>query len=150
MIFDVLKELTKIEGATVLDLCAGSGSLGLECISLGAGFVYFVEENVQTAGNLANTIAKWEVDNAKVLRLNINYLPEARIKADIIFLDPPFGHDCAARIIDRLLKKGWTKEETILVLRVDAEFKSDLKLLQYKKTGISHTYFYKIGEPCPQ
>lgn len=146
LIFDVLSNIVEIPGSIVLDLCAGSGSFGLECASRGAEYVYFVEENVATASNLRQTLALWKVDNAKVIRLNVNYLPEAQVKSDLIFLDPPFGHKYVAQIVKRLVDKGWTHKNTIILIRVDYSLELPLRLLYYKKTGISHMYFYRIGE----
>ena len=62
-IFDLLGDIT---GMTILDLCAGSGSLGIESLSLGADFVYFFEENKDTALNLMNTLKNLDITNAKV------------------------------------------------------------------------------------
>ena len=54
MLFSILGE--KVEGATVLDLFSGCGSLGLEALSRGAAQVVFVEKNIRAVETLRRNI----------------------------------------------------------------------------------------------
>jgi len=145
-IFDILQHHYAIEGAIVLDICAGSGSLGLEALSRGASYCYFVEENHQTAANLQNTLQSWGVDNAKILVLNALYLPVAQVKVDIVFMDPPFGHGNLTKIMNRIVKKGWIDGETILIARTEEVIQPDpaWQQLSHNRIGISNIYFLKL------
>jgi 16S rRNA (guanine966-N2)-methyltransferase len=92
-----------LEGATVLDLFAGSGALGFEALSRGAESVVFVER--------ARGALKAMRDNAELL----GAVPEveiwsgdamdyvSRLKAesfDLALADPPYGKGFAARLIE--------------------------------------------------
>ncbi len=85
-----------IEGATVLDLFSGSGSLGIEALSRGAKKAILVDKSVESVDiireNLNNTKLN---DFAKVLnneyKQAINLLVSHNEKFDLIFLDPPYN-----------------------------------------------------------
>jgi 16S rRNA (guanine966-N2)-methyltransferase len=136
-------DLISVTDLKVLDLCAGSGSLGLEAISRGADEVFFFEEKWETAQNLINTLKMWQINNGYVVISNAEYLPQAKVKVDLIFLDPPFGHNNLERIAARIIQKGWTHKNTILVLRTDHKpTKIDgWQLYNLRKSGVSYVGF---------
>ena len=81
-----------IEGRRVLDLFAGTGQLGVECLSRGAALAVFVdrrEDAVRLVGeNLDLTGLR---DRARVVRGDaLEYLPTCGEKFDLVFLDPPY------------------------------------------------------------
>lgn len=91
-LFSVLYE--RLAGATVLDLFAGAGSLGIEALSRGASSALFVEPNRHHLNVLKNNLAfvdepneVWTTSAAQALR---RIEKEARC-FDLIFLDPPYG-----------------------------------------------------------
>ena len=84
-----------IHGAHCLDLFAGTGALGLEALSRGAGSAVFVERSSVAARQLEKNIAELGAITATVrIQSACDYLrsaPEARF--DLVFLDPPFAAD---------------------------------------------------------
>lgn len=91
-IFSMIMEW--IPGATVLDLFAGSGALGLEALSRGAEKCYFCESNRQHAKILLSNIENCKAEEYSVVK-NMNFesvlLEIADVeKFDIVFLDPPY------------------------------------------------------------
>ena len=140
-IFDLLGDIT---GMTILDLCAGSGSLGIESLSLGADFVYFFEENKDTALNLMNTLKNLDITNAKVSICNVEYLPRAKVKADIIFFDPPFGHSYVEKVCKRLVSKEWVHDCTQLLVRTNYKQTEveGWRMWKLRKIGSSFVHFY--------
>jgi len=147
-IFDILVD---VSGQTVLDLCAGSGSFGIEAISRGASYAYFVEENIETLRNLVQNLQNLSIFNAKVMRVNVNFLPSAHKPVDLIFFDPPFGHTYIENVTVRLLKKGWTHSETLLVLRTDHEIAEILgwTRIDLREIGVSWVHFYRASVAIP-
>jgi 16S rRNA (guanine966-N2)-methyltransferase len=91
-----------LEGARVLDLYAGSGALGLEALSRGAGSTDFVEISPPALQALQANIAALGVgDRARVHRAEALRFAE-RLGAgafDIALADPPYGRDDAARLV---------------------------------------------------
>jgi 16S rRNA (guanine966-N2)-methyltransferase len=93
-VFDVLSPL--IEGAIVYDCFAGTGSMGLECLSRGSREVHFFEADRSAIVRLKKNIAALRVENAsKVIDGDLfrwfNTPPRATVaQADLVFLDPPY------------------------------------------------------------
>src|SRR5699024_11993053 len=82
----------RIQGARCLDLFAGTGALGLEALSRGAGHVTFVERDATTAGSLRQALTALDGHAAAVIHgdaLNTAVFPQTSY--DVIFVDPPFG-----------------------------------------------------------
>jgi 16S rRNA (guanine966-N2)-methyltransferase len=79
-----------IEGATCLDLYAGTGALGIEALSRGAATVDFVETDSGLVSLLRANLDRLK-QNAQVHRHDaMQFLGTSRARYDIIFLDPPF------------------------------------------------------------
>ena len=94
-----------LAGASCVDLFAGSGALGLEAASRGAGRVVLVERSIPTARALASQCRDWAAETVTVHRADaLQWLAESLDCADIVFLDPPFGEgllEAAWRLISR-------------------------------------------------
>ncbi len=92
--------LGSLEGARVLDLCAGSGALGLEALSRGAAEAVFVERSAQTAATLRRNIEQLGMaPRSRVLRADLQSAL-ARLggggggaRFDLVLLDPPYQAD---------------------------------------------------------
>jgi 16S rRNA (guanine966-N2)-methyltransferase len=88
--------LGPLEGATVLDLFAGSGALGIEALSRGAARVVFAERDPAAARVLRDNLAALAIEPAEAeLRRGdaLRALESARERAekyDLIFIDPPY------------------------------------------------------------
>lgn len=101
-----------IKGAHCLDAFAGSGALGLEAFSRGAGQVVFLEQSPEAYANLHKIILKFNSQNLKLFKANaLNYLQQCAEPFDIIFLDPPFAQNylpqCVSDIaLSPILKRG--------------------------------------------
>jgi len=97
----------RILGARVLDLCAGTGSVGLEALSRGAAFATFVEQDRRAVATLRTNLASLGLTaRARVIvsdvMLAIRGLGAAGESFDCIFLDPPYAGDLALRCIEML------------------------------------------------
>jgi 16S rRNA (guanine966-N2)-methyltransferase len=90
-------------GVDALDLFAGTGSLGLEALSRGAGSVTMVEKDLRLARNLTGFCAGLKMfDRVKVLNMDagksVDYLSYGSVKFGLIFLDPPYDSDWISRL----------------------------------------------------
>lgn len=93
-VFSMLAEL--VPGAHVLDLFAGTGAFGLECLSRGAASAMMVDENKGTCNVIRRNLAKTRltggtVRHSDVFRL-LPLLQRDGKQFDIIFADPPYTH----------------------------------------------------------
>ena len=102
-----------LSGAHVLDLFAGSGALGLEAVSRGAGSAVLVERDPMLAATLRATAGKLQGGDAvSVVQSEavawLGSLPDTRADVpgfDLAFVDPPFAADLWPSVLPRLLPK---------------------------------------------
>ncbi len=122
VIFSSLAE--RIPGARVLDLYAGTGSLGIEALSRGAASATFVEQEAEAVqcirANLAHCKLKGEVRQDDVL--NFLKVPPAE-SFDLIFADPPYVKSRGTLEEDPLLEKisGFLEPDGLFVWEHYAE-----------------------------
>ena len=85
--------LFDIEGRKVLDLFAGTGQLGIECLSRGAASAVFVDRRADAVKLIRENLRLTELeDRARVVAGDsMEYLKSIREPFDIIFLDPPYA-----------------------------------------------------------
>ena len=80
------------ENANVLDLFAGSGSMGIEALSRGAKYVTFIDNSPDCIKQINKNLQEYKNDYS-VLKLDVsNYINEVASKYDIVFYDPPFEY----------------------------------------------------------
>jgi 16S rRNA (guanine966-N2)-methyltransferase len=91
-LFNILNNEFVMEGAKVLDIYAGSGSLGFEALSRGASHISFIEKNSTVVKNLQKNITDLNVsEKCTILRTEATrYLKNCQSKYDLILADPPF------------------------------------------------------------
>ena len=104
-----------IEDATVLDVFAGTGALGLEALSRGAASAAFVERSRPALTALrANIEACGAKDRCEVLAIDALLSPAGE-RADIVFLDPPYGQELVPRALARLRSAGRVRPGSLIV-----------------------------------
>ena len=111
----------QIHGTRCLDLCAGTGALGLEALSRGASEVVFVEQSPVAAKTLEANIRSLEASGAKLRNTDAReYLRSATVEAfDVVFLDPPFAavlHDELCRL---LAERHWLANGARIYIETD-------------------------------
>ena len=93
-IFNMLESLGGVADAVVVDLFAGSGSFGIECLSRGAEQVVFVERNRAAAETINQNLATMRfADRARVVTGTVESALPGLPPADIAFCDPPYADD---------------------------------------------------------
>lgn len=118
-IFNILGPL--VPEAQVLDLFAGTGALGIEALSRGAGRAVFVENQVSALQVLRRNLAQCQLMEAGQI------LPQDAVRAlaalaargerfDLIFLDPPYSQGLAEAIVPLVARTGLLAPEGILVV----------------------------------
>jgi len=90
-IFDVLGSLVDLEDMRVVDLFAGSGAMGIEAISRGAGPVVFVEDSTTAIGAIRGNLSALGIeDQAKVMREDVLRFVDRPHAFDLALCDPPY------------------------------------------------------------
>lgn len=153
-VFSVLEGYGPIRG-NVLDVFAGTGSLGIECLSRGAAHADFVERNPHVckiiAENLEHTrfTERGKVHQMPVMRYVTTAKPES--KYDIIFMDPPYADPAIEDTIRAVATSGLLSPEGLVIVghspRVElADQYEPLRRIKFRRLGDS---CFSIFEPDP-
>lgn len=138
-VFNWLQPL--IQGARCLDLFAGSGALGLEALSRGAGEVVFVDTNPSAIAALRENLALLQSNRGQVVRGSaLAYLEGPPQAFDVVFLDPPFRRDLLQPALQRLAVGGWLAPGARIYLELESEqgeppLPAGWELLRAKRAG---------------
>lgn len=110
-----------IAGARCLDLFAGSGALGIEAVSRGAGRVVLVDSHPAVVRQLRDNLALLDATTAEVVQADaLAFLAGTPEAFDVVFLDPPYGSDLLAPCIERLEQGGWLADPAWIYLEAPA------------------------------
>lgn len=102
----------KLEGASVLDLFAGSGALGFEALSRGARAVVFVEINQPSISAIDRNATALDVASAiRIVRKDaLKYLDQLVASPfDVAVADPPYGMGLAGAVAERFLRSPFAR-----------------------------------------
>lgn len=121
-LFSTLESLTGLAGARFADLYAGSGAVGLEAYSRGAGHVLLVESDPRAGRAARANIAALQVAPAvQLVTAPVQAVLAAGVGGppyDIVFADPPYtlAGDQLAAVQRGLLDGGWLAGEAVVVV----------------------------------
>ncbi len=115
-----------IENSKVLDLFAGSGSLGIEALSRGAESAVFSDQNEKCIQIIEKNLEHTKmIEKARVFlgeaALILKKLSQHGQKFDIIFLDPPYKKGIIPQILQHLEEYGVLDEKFIIIAETDIE-----------------------------
>jgi len=116
-IFSMLENVAE-DWAQVLDLFSGSGALGIEALSRGAGWVDFVENEPRCCGIIRENLEKTKLaDQAHVYCCGVakafSFLDK---EYDIILMDPPYSNAAIGDVITQLANSRLVGEKTTIVI----------------------------------
>ncbi len=96
----MLLPIIELDECRVLDLFAGSGSFGLECLSRGAGHVTFVERNRGAAAVIQQNVDALGFNaQATILMANVESMVRTAPAVELAFCDPPYTDDVWAELL---------------------------------------------------
>ena len=138
--------------ANILDLFAGVGSFGIECLSRGARYVVFAENYNGVLPILKKNLNNLEfVQNFQILEKNIyeeNFFLNLSEKYDLIFLDPPYKDKDLNKILLNIKNLKILNREGIIITHRHKDetdiIPSDIKIIEEKKYGISKINFLSM------
>jgi 16S rRNA (guanine966-N2)-methyltransferase len=106
-----------LDGARVLDLYAGSGALGLEALSRGAGEAVFVESSAGALAVLRRNVAT--VGLPGVVRAGkVAAVLAAGTEApfDLVLADPPYAIEDLGAELGLLVSRGWVEQDSVVIV----------------------------------
>lgn len=137
-----------LQKSTVLDLCCGTGALGIEALSRGAKEVVFVDKDIRsislTQENLKSLRADCLVIKGDALKVLQRFENK---KFDIILFDPPYKSGLYLPVVNKIAELKLLSEEGVLVVEHAKEdsyiWNDNLQLLDEKIYGIKKVSYLK-------
>lgn len=144
-----------------LDLCSGSGAIGIEALSRGAKEAVFVEKNSKACACIRENLRFTRLgEQAKIMKtdaLSALRMLEAEAPFDYIFMDPPYGKEIEKGILMQLASSPLADEYTLIV--VEADLQTDfsyldelgLRIEKYKKYKTNaHVFIVRQKKERPE
>ena len=143
----------KIDSSNVLDICSGTGSLGIEAFSRGAHSVIFIDKDYRSIELINKNIARLKIrdqfkDNVKIIRdeatkalKNINKVFQ------IVLIDPPYNTNIIEKCLFKLKELSLINEDSYIFLESSKaeNFKYDgYQILDIKVYGNSKLTILKL------
>lgn len=134
-----------IRDARCLDAFAGSGALGFEAFSRGAGKVVLVEQAMAAFTNLQTIASMFKSPNLSVIKTNaLLYLQQVREQFDIVFLDPPFAENHLLECIATLANSPLLVEGGLMYIESPVEMMLDPLIWEPIKLKKAGQVFYAL------
>ena len=118
-IFNILNNKILFESIKVLDLYAGSGALGFECLSRGANEIHFVEKNPVIYKNLEENVRLLDVINScRIYKMPVLKFSSMKdnIQYDLILADPPFFKDDIYNVVENILSYKYLSNKSLMII----------------------------------
>ncbi|MBU5677374.1 16S rRNA (guanine(966)-N(2))-methyltransferase RsmD [Alkaliphilus sp. MSJ-5] len=153
-IFNIVQ--SKLYGSIVIDLFAGSGNLGIESLSRNASKAYFIDNNKNSIQSIRENLKKTNLGNSSiVIQMDvlsaIKKLSTQGVKANIIFLDPPYSKGFVAPTLEDIFSFEILQSDGIVVVehnKTDEIPESVHNLQKYRTNnyGDVAVSFYELRE----
>ena len=153
-IFSIIQ--TKIQGSKVIDVFAGTGSLGLEAASRGAEKCYLVDKNNTTYKYLQQNIINlgfedicksFNMDSYEAIRSFSGKME----KFDLIFIDPPYLKNMIPPAVEGIYSGKLLNKDGLIVTKIDSKEElykgyKEITLFDNRKYGNTTICFYRYEE----
>ncbi len=154
-LFNSLETMLDIDGLRVLDLYGGSGALGLEALSRGAGHATFVESDRRAAQVLKRNATTLGFHDVRVEQVKAETLTAAASSEpfDVVMADPPYDlpGDLLQRVLDGLVANGWAGPGSVVIVERavrsgDLDWPAPLEPLRSKRYGDTSVHWAVIEQ----
>jgi 16S rRNA (guanine(966)-N(2))-methyltransferase RsmD len=149
----------RIEGAEFLDVCAGSGAVGIEALSRGAARVTFVEVSRTATGVIAENLRHCGITkNFKLIPRDalqaMKYFASEQMQFDIIYFDPPYDSDLYSVVMWQIVKGKLLNEAGVVIVEHRRQLPlspnyDELRPYREVVQGESCLTFYQIDHVIP-
>lgn len=135
---EALFSLIQVYDKIFIDLFAGSGAVGIEALSRGASKVVMVERSRKATEYIERNLEKTGFEAIVINKPVEPTLNTLDIKADFIFIDPPYKRDLIKKTLQNIDKI--TKKDSTIIVEYptgDLPFKGNFKVIKNKTYGDS-------------
>ncbi len=135
----------RFDGVAVLDAFAGTGALGLEALSRGAGSAVFMEQDKAALKALRANVAACPGAVGRVVAGDV-LRPPPGLPCSLVFLDPPYGKALLPRALAALTMAGWVAPKALVVAEAAADEALDLgELLAERAHGAGKVTIWRTA-----
>lgn len=122
-LFNILQP--ELADCRFLDLFSGSGAIGIEALSRGAGEAVFVEKNPKACACIRENLSFTKLaDSGKLLNMDVLQALrslEGKGSFDIIFMDPPYKLELERQVLEYLKESTLADENTLIIVEADLD-----------------------------
>tara|TARA_B100001057_G_scaffold423659_1_gene445941 strand:- start:54 stop:623 length:570 start_codon:yes stop_codon:yes gene_type:complete len=142
----------RLKDSKVLDLFSGIGSFGLECISRGSKFVFFLENYPPVLEILKNNISNLKYENkSKIMDIDAFKINSNNFNVDhkfqIIFCDPPYKEKKIELLLENIIEMDILENDGIIIIHRKKggldKYPKKFKVIDKKSYGLSNFVFGK-------
>lgn len=144
-----------IQDASVLDVCAGSGVLAIECLSRGAKSATLIEYQPAQAKLIAQNLQLLRLDTQAQVYTGdaLDILPALKQPYDLIFIDPPYSANLWQKLIDAIFAHDLLHADSLIYLESDQELSqiitcNRLTTIKSIKAGQVYSYLLQVEQNC--
>ena len=132
-----------------LDLFSGSGAIGIEALSRGAGLAVMIENNPKALECIRENLSRTKLeDRAMVMGCDVitglKRLEGKNYKFDIVFMDPPYNQELEKQVLELLKDAKFVNEDTRII--VEASLETDFSYLEEMGFSIDKIKRYKTNQ----
>ena len=141
-----------LRGATVIDLFAGTGAIGLEALSRGAGSCVFVEQDRGALQTLQANISKLKLeDRAHILAKDARQIHSwAGSRANLVFADPPYESGLAEEGLHQLVTVDAVSRQALIVVETrktdNCQLGPEFVRVDNRVYGIARLNFFTLAD----
>ncbi|RPD37465.1 16S rRNA (guanine(966)-N(2))-methyltransferase RsmD [Candidatus Liberibacter solanacearum] len=150
-LFDILTHVYPdyLASTRMLDMFAGTGSVGFEALSRGCHYVLFVDNNAESIRLIRKNSEFLGVEKScNIFFKDVLHLRKiGNIKPfKFLYLDPPYGQGFVQEVLDIVDEEGWLEPNALVVVEEyagsDVSVGFAFKFLQYRKYGDTKIHFF--------
>jgi 16S rRNA (guanine966-N2)-methyltransferase len=147
-IFNMLQNRIGISNIDVLDLFAGTGSLGFESLSRGARRVVFIDDHEDALDVIEKNAEELEcIEQCAILRDDaLNFISRSKEQFDLIFADPPYAYGRTQAIPEYVFEKQLLRVGGYLIIehskKLDFPILAQYQIVQRREFGNTHVSFF--------
>lgn len=153
-IFNIIQN--RVQDAIVIDVFAGTGSLGLEAASRGAKECYLIDKGKVTFPLLKKNIENLKFqDTCKCFSMDsyraLEDFGKKGLVFDLIFIDPPYCKEMIPPAVEIIHKHSMLKKDGLIVTKIDSsevmyKGNEEIVLIDFRKYGNTTVCFYRYQE----
>lgn len=140
-----------VNGARCLDMFAGSGGLGIEALSRYASSCVFIEQDKQAARQLSANLNLLQAPATVLCADALSAVARLNEQFDLVFVDPPFGHNLVNPAINALLEHQRVQSGSLVYVEQEPDapalkFPASWQILKQKTTSGLSYMLIEVGD----